>query len=417
MKNISLKKISPLLLCLTILIFTIIVVKNHNQTSQENQSAPNIFSVQKKFKNKQKNTLPEGEMRAIWVPFMDLNMKDNCTESAFKEKFNNILSVAKKHGINTMIVHVRSHGDAMYKSSLYPWSHTLTGTQGTDPGFDPLEYMVNATHNAGMTFQAWVNPLRIQFNKLPEKLSDSNPYTKWRNDGDSSTDEYVVDWEGNKYYNPAYPEVRSLIINGVAEIIENYPVDGIHFDDYFYPTENPNFDKVSYDEYVSSTDTPLNLNEWRTANINSLISGVYSKIKSENKNLQFGISPECNIDNNLRIGADIYSWGSKNGYVDYLCPQMYINFDNPILTFDKSFNDWKAIISNKNINLYIGLALYKANSDLDNGTWKKSNNILKTQIEYSRNLGCNGFMLYSWSFLENEQTIDEIKNLDSCLIS
>ena len=117
------------------------------------------------------------------------------------------------------------------------------------------------------------------------------------------------------------------------------------------------------------------------------------------------------------MGADIYSWGSKSGYVDYLCPQMYVNFDNPTLTFDKAFNDWKSIVSNENINLYIGLALYKANSDLDKGTWKKSNNILKTQVEYSRNLGCNGFMLYSWSFLENDQTTDEIKNLDNCLIS
>ena len=417
MKKNYLKRFFPLILCLTALAFTIFMVKRYNSSTLEHQILPNIFSKQKSFKNKQKDTLPNGEMRAIWVPFMDLNIKNNCTETAFKEKFNNILSVAKRHGINTMIVHVRSHGDAMYKSSIYPWSHILTGTQGTDPGFDPLEYMVNATHSEGMTFQAWVNPLRIQLNNAPEKLSDSNPYNKWRNDGNDSTNAYVVDWEGNKYYNPAYPEVRSLIINGVAEIIENYPVDGIHFDDYFYPTENPDFDKTSYDQYLSSTDTPLTLHEWRMANINSLISGVYSKIKSENKNLQFGISPECNIENNLRMGADIYSWGSKSGYVDYLCPQMYVNFDNPTLTFDKAFNDWKSIVSNENINLYIGLALYKAHSDLDKGTWKKSNNILKTQVEYSRNLGCNGFMLYSWSFLENDQTTDEIKNLDNCLIS
>lgn len=416
----SIKSIFPLILCLVILIVTIIIVRNNNSTSSKSQGIPNIFSSQKKFKNKQKDTLPDGEMKAVWVPFMELNMKDNCTETAFKEKFDNILSVSKSHGINTMIVHVRSHGDALYKSSIYPWSHILTGKQGTDPGFDPLEYMVNATHNAGMTFHAWVNPLRIQLNNAPEILADSNPYIKWRNDDDTSNDLYVLDWENNKYYNPAYPEVRSMIINGVAEIIENYPVDGIHFDDYFYPTDNPEFDKPSYDEYtsqISAPSTPLSLSDWRMANINSLVSGVYSKVKSVNKNLQFGISPQYNIDNDIKMGADVYSWGSKSGYVDYLCPQMYVNFENPILTFDKAFNDWKSVITNKDTNLYIGLALYKANSDLDKGTWKKSNNILQTQVEYSRNLGCNGFMLYSWGYLENSQTTDEVKNLDICFIN
>ncbi len=418
-KNKSIKNILPIILCIAILTTTIIIVKNNNQSPSNGGIIENL-PIYPKFKNKQKNTLPEGEMRAIWVPFMDLNVQSNCTQENFKEKFDKILSVSKSHGINTMIVHVRSHGDALYKSSIYPWSHILTGTQGADPGFDPLEYMVNSTHDAGMTFHAWVNPLRIQLNNAPEILSDSNPYNIWRNDDDPKHNLYVLDWNGNKYYNPAYPEVRSMLINGIAEIIENYPVDGIHFDDYFYPTESPDLDKTSYDEYISElspNSTALSLIDWRITNINSLITGVYSKIKSVNKNLQFGISPQCNIDNDIKMGADVYSWGSKKGYVDYLCPQIYVNFENPILTFDKSFNDWKSIIKRKETNLYIGLALYKANSGLDKESWKKSNNIIKTQVEYSRNLGCNGFMLYSWSFLENEQTKEEMKNLDNLFLN
>ncbi len=156
------------------------------------------------------------------------------------------------------------------------------------------------------------------------------------------------------------------------------------------------------------------MQEWRIANINALISGTYSKIKSINKDIQFGISPQCNIDNNIKMGADVYSWGSKKGYVDYLCPQLYINFNHNELPFDIVFNNWKNIVTDKNVKLYVGLALYKANSDSDKGTWKYSDCILKSQINYCRNQKCDGFMLYPWSFLENSQTINEIKNLDTC---
>ena len=154
----------------------------------------------------------EGEMRAVWVPYLSLDQsKIGQGQEAFQKAFDEIVSQAKEYGLNTLIVHVRPFGDAMYPSEIYPWSHLLTGTQGGDPGFDPLEYMVRKTHEAGMQFHAWLNPLRIQSKGTPSILAPDHLYTQWREDSDPNNDDWVVDWEEGKYFNPAYPEVREKL--------------------------------------------------------------------------------------------------------------------------------------------------------------------------------------------------------------
>ena len=137
----------------------------------------------------------EGEMRAVWVPYLSLDQsKIGQGQEAFQKAFDEIVSQAKEYGLNTLIVHVRPFGDAMYPSEIYPWSHLLTGTQGGDPGFDPLEYMVRKTHEAGMQFHAWLNPLRIQSKGTPSILAPDHLYTQWREDSDPNNDDWVVDW-------------------------------------------------------------------------------------------------------------------------------------------------------------------------------------------------------------------------------
>lgn len=358
----------------------------------------------------------EGEMRAVWIPFMSLNMQDtDHSEQAFRDKFDHIVAQAKEHGMNTLVVHVRSHGDAMYPSDYYPWSHLLMGTQGQDPGFDPLQYMVEATHQAGMQFHAWLNPLRIQVNQTPAALSQDNPYTLWRNDSDPGNDQWVLDYQEDKYYNPAIPQVRERIIDGVEEIVSRYAVDAIHFDDYFYPTSDASYDQGSYDAYVAQLgegSKPLSLADWRTTNINTLISGVYSAIKAINPEVKFGISPQGNISNDIGMGADVYSWGSVSGYVDYLCPQLYVNFEHPVLPFDKMADDWCELVTNPNIDLYFGLGVYKIGTDADNGTWNNRGDILKKQVEYGREKSCGGFMLYSWDYLDIPETEAELQQME-----
>lgn len=354
----------------------------------------------------------EGEMMAVWVPYMSLSVEDNPSQEAFEKKFDEIIKTSKEHNMNTLIVHVRPFGDALYPSEYYPWSHILTGTQGKDPGYDPLSYMVEAAHKAGLEFHAWINPLRIKVSDTPKKLSDDNPYTKWKSDKDKSG--YVLDWDGDLYFNPAYPGVRKYIIESVGEIVKNYPVDGIHFDDYFYPTSDVDYDKASYDAYTDSLGkdtTPLTQNAWRTANINALVSGVYSAVHNLSSHTVFGISPQGNIDNDISMGADVYSWGKTAGYVDYICPQIYVSFDHPLLPYDSTADEWRQLVKNDAVKLYIGLAVYKAGSDADEGSWEGSQDILQKEIEYGRELKADGFMLYSYDYLVNDQTKKEIENV------
>lgn len=356
----------------------------------------------------------ENEMRAVWVPFMSLDMSQasDKSEKAFHEKFDAIISGAKACNMNTLIVHVRPFGDALYQSSYFPWSHLVGGTQGVNPGYDPLAYMVSAAHKAGMKLHAWINPLRIQVSGTPSILAQGNLYNTWKND--TSKTGWVVDNATGKYYNPAYPQVRKLIADGAKEIAKNYDVDGIQFDDYFYPTQDAAFDQAAYASYCDSakkSGTPLSLAEWRRANVNAMVSQVYSEIKSVKLGVAFGIAPQGNVQNDLNMGADVNAWCSTQGYVDYICPQLYVNFENPVLPFDTAAQSWRKLVTNTKTKLYLGLAVYKAGSDVDSGTWKKSGDILAQQVELGRKNSCNGFMFYSWDYLNSSQTKEEVQNV------
>lgn len=354
------------------------------------------------------------EMRAVWVPYMSLNMsgENDKSEQAFLKKFNAIVNTSKSCGMNTLIVQVRPFGDALYPSSFFPWSHVVGGTQGVNPGYDPLKDMVAAAHAAGLKIHAWVNPLRIQISGVPSILATGNPYYKFR--ATAAQSDYVVDYQNGKYYNPAYETVRKLISDGVGEIVKNYDVDGIQFDDYFYPTQDASFDKTAYDAYcaqASKTGTPLPLADWRRANIDALVSMVYRTVKAAGKNISFGIAPQGNIQNDLGMGADVAAWCSARGYVDYICPQLYYNFDNPTLPFNTAAESWRSLVANPDVKLYFGLAAYKAGSDADSGTWKKSSDILASQVQYGRKISCDGFMFYSCDYLTGDQTKEEVQNV------
>ena len=140
--------------------------------------------------------------------------------------------------------------DALYPSERYPWSHILTGTQGKDPGYDPLAIMVELSHTAGMQLHAWINPLRVRTSATPAALAENNPASQWKQSPDQA--DWTVETDTGLYMNPAYAEVRQYIMDGAAEIAANYAVDGIQFDDYFYPTQDASFDETAYAAYVTA---------------------------------------------------------------------------------------------------------------------------------------------------------------------
>lgn len=363
-------------------------------------------------------TLPQGEkagqegeeLAGVWVPYMSLTTEEK-TEEAFKENFRSIAEKAKENGINALFVHVRPFCDALYPSKIYPWSHILTGEQGKDPGYDPLEFMVEYTHELGMEFHAWLNPLRVKTAETPAGLSPDNPYMALK----EAQPYYFMECEGGVYLDPAYPYVRTLIADGAGEIVENYDVDGIHFDDYFYPGREEELDREAYALYTQSVETALPLPEWRRANISAMVQEVYLRVKKAAPETVFGISPQGNIENDENMGADVRAWCAVPGYLDYICPQLYYSFENPALGYETALEQWLSLPRREGLALYAGLALYKAGTDADEGTWKLSDDTIRRQIEKARERECAGVVLYSSDYLDASQTAEEMENAREAL--
>lgn len=351
------------------------------------------------------------EMKGIWVTYMDLDMQStDKSYDTFKSKFKKIANTSKEKGFNSLIVQVRPFCDALYKSSYFPYSHILTGEQGKNPNYDPLKFMCKYTHKLGMEIHAWVNPYRIKTKSTPSVLHKSNPYLKNKNLG--------VKTDTGIYFNPALQEAREIIESGIKEIVENYDVDGIQFDDYFYPTQNESFDKKEYTAYTKTVGAgkALSLSQWRITNVNLLVAEVYNIIHSTKDNVQFGISPQGNIDNDYNMYADVKNWCKKYGYIDYICPQLYYSIESPILSFPDALNQWTQLKYNKNVKLYIGIAGYKIGTNDDEGTWKLSDKILKNEVELLRKKGASGVIFYSYSNLNSKVTAKEINNLSKVLV-
>lgn len=347
----------------------------------------------------------EEPLVGVWIPYMALDVTEK-TEEAFKENFDAKLAAAKSVGANAVFVHVRPFADSLYPSEYESWSHLLTGMQGKGPGYDPMEYMVNAAHEQNMQFHAWINPLRIASTTIPPELDENGFYMQ----NYVNHPKYFMAYNSGIYYNPASAYIRNRIADGAAEIAEKYDVDGIHFDDYFYPTDDESIDAEQYAAYVKETEEPLTLHEWRTANVNALIAAVYSRVKEANENVQFGISPQGNLENNEMINADVYTWCAQAGYIDYVCPQLYYSFENEALPFETALQNWCALKRLPSIKLYIGLAVYKAGTDADNGTWLNTTDTLAKQIDRAKEAGADGVVLYAVDHLTGETAKAEMAN-------
>ena len=348
------------------------------------------------------------EMKGVWVSYITLDMQNtDKSEEAFTQKINKIIENSKSKGFNTLIVQVRPYCDAIYNSAYYPWSHILTGSQGKSPQYDPLKIICEQCHKNNMYIHAWINPYRVSSQNTPVTLSQDNPYVMDKSIGFVHNNAIYLD--------PSNQKAQQLIINGVKEIVANYNVDGIQFDDYFYPEDCDTFDDEQYNKYKESTNSPLPKELWRAQNVNDLIEKVYDAIHDSSDNVIFGISPQGNIDNNLSLGADVRTWLKYEGYIDYIAPQIYFSFDNPALGFEDCLYNWLKTPKHEKLLFYVGLAGYKAGSDEDNGTWLDSDDILKNQIEICKENKLDGIMLYSYESLISQQNEAEIKNVANYL--
>ena len=392
------KRIIPFVLSFVFLAGSILYVSGSDKELEVSAKEP-IQDVSKLTVEK-----PQEEIRGVWVTYMTLDIEGEADkEAAFNEKLDTILSDMKNAALNTMIVQVRPFCDALYPSKIFPWSHILTGTQGDNPGFDPLDTIIQKAHEQDIMVHAWVNPYRISTKDTPSKLSSNHPAVKDPSIG--------VEVNGSRYLNPAKDEAIDLITDGVKEIVEKYDVDGIQFDDYFYPPDCGDFDKDDYEAYCAESDSPLSLEEFRRENVNRMLQSVYTAVHSIKKNVLFGVSPQGNMKNNDTLYADVKKWCAEKGYIDYICPQIYFSLDNPALTFEDGLRDWLDAERHDGLSLYIGIPTYKAGTDADSGTWLDNDDILTTELSITREKGCDGFMLYSYDSFHNEDNREEVENV------
>jgi uncharacterized lipoprotein YddW (UPF0748 family) len=306
-----------------------------------------------------------------------------------KEDFLALLDYYKDLNFNTMIVQIRTSGDALYPTNLAPWSRYLSGEEGKDPDFgeDPLMWMIRETRKRGMEFHAWLNPYRATMSLDTLSLSPEHDYYKHP--------EWMIKYGTKYYYNPALPEVQNHLLAIIDEVVEKYPIDAIHFDDYFYPyriKDEVFNDSTAYQMYAADS---LSVEDFRRQNVNYLMKHIHLNIKDKKPWVQFGISPfgvwrNASVDprgSDTRAGqtnyddlfADPITW-MDSSWIDYLIPQVYWSLEHPLASHRKIVNWWSGMA--KNTNLYIGNGPYKINVDSDKA-WENPQEIPR-QVDLGR---------------------------------
>ena len=329
--------------------------------------------------------------RAVWVSYLEWQQVDFSSSAAFCADIDAMLDDIAALGANVVLAHVRPFGDALYKSAYYPWSHLCTGTQGQDPGFDPLALLTAAAHARGLQVEAWVNPYRLQAGGVPAALCAESPallHPDW-----------VKQADGGLYLDPAEPDVRQYIAAGLEELCAGYDIDGIHFDDYFYPTADPAFDAGSYAAYTAGGGT-LDLDAWRRQNVDELVRLCWQTVHRY-PGRRFGIAPQGDPATNLATQySDAARWLAEPGYVDYLMPQLYWGLDwaDPARRLDALAGTWAALPRADGVALYAGLGAYRI-GDADAGAEWLSGRALAAQTEALAAAGITGVGLYRYASL------------------
>lgn len=364
------------------------------------------------------------EVKAVWVSYLEMaTLLKNKSKSQFTKNIRTAFDKIADLGLNTVIVQVRPFGDALYDSDYFPWSYTITGTEGKDPGFDPLAIMVAECKARDLRIEAWINPYRIRMAGNNNALSKNNPAKKWLDSGNGAVRKY----NGIISYAPGSKSARELIVKGAVEIVQKYDVQAIHIDDYFYPTTDTAFDKTAYNSYKNEGGK-LSLDDWRRSNVEKLIKEMYDAIKAENKNVQFGIAPQSSIDHNYDTQyLDVEKITKNSGYCDYICPQIYFGYDNAIQPYQETLDRWSELTKNSKVELRVGLAVYKVGCvDTWAGTgkneWKNKTDLMQRMVLDAREANnYKGFVLYRYDSIFNPasdvkgKVQKETKNLKAIL--
>ena len=415
------------LLALTLILASTKTVVNASSSTTENITDNNGNVVYyrgssepiKKMKN---FNYPTQQLRAAWVSNFVGSMPNYTTPEAWKRDFNHVLDNMQEVGLNTIIYHIRSHNNAVYPSKYNPKAKYVAGINFDE--FDPLTYMVEETHRRGMEFHAWLNPYRVDDSYLApgEKYPSTNPASNSKN--------LLVNSDGKKILNPGLPEVRKFIVDTCMEVVENYDVDAIHFDDYFYINGiKDDSTRAKYNPHG------LGVDDWRREQVNLFIEDLSNNIrefnKKNNKAVQLGIAPTGIYRNGRYHSAPTYDskgnltiTGSATGgqehyagylyadtlhwineeWIDYIMPQTYWSIEKDIASFGALTRWWSWAVRNKNVNLYCGMGIYMAENN--SGNWGKNDNEIQDQmLNMAMYPEIGGMSLYSYNYINSSNRI------------
>jgi uncharacterized lipoprotein YddW (UPF0748 family) len=348
---------------------------------------------------------PKYEFRGVWVASVeniDWPSRKGLPVDSQKEEFIRLLDMHKRNGLNAMVVQVRPAADAFYPSSYEPWSEWLTGAQGKAPSpyYDPLEFMIEETHKRGMEFHAWCNPYRAVY-AIGKSSIAPNHITRLRPD-------WFLRFQNTLYFDPGNKEVQQYVTAILRDLVRRYDIDGLHLDDYFYPYDiaegSPvkDFpDKASFEKYGSG----MSVSDWRRSNVDSVILAISKAVKEEKKTCRFGVSPFCvwrnkskdpdgsdtqagqtNYDN---LYADILLW-LKNGWIDYVAPQIYFEFTQSHVPYAVLLDWWSRHCYGR--QCYIGLGIYKAGTT---AAWRDRTLLTRELQAYRNTPGIQGAIYFS----------------------
>lgn len=391
-------------------------------TEQSRSDPEQFYSVSKiSFEESEEIEITES-MNGIWVSQFDMHpiYRDGSNQRDkrdFEQKVERMISNLKRDGFNTIFLQLRPNGDSMYESDIYPLSKYIAGVYGGSIEYDAVEIFLNTAEKYDISVHAWINPFRLC---TPEELINygKGQIFEWYNEGIGKRVELGTD--GILYLDPSYEDAAKLIVNGVEEILTKYDFDGIHIDDYFYPTE---FEFEDEAEFVNSDFE--NKGDFRRNNIDRTVKAIFEEAHRQGK--IFGVSPAGNIYS-LSGGwyVDIYKWCSQEGFIDYVMPQLYFGFDNKACPFEKILKDWTDAVVSDDVDLYIGLSAAKCElgsrgeedkyaGEAGKFEWRDNKDILARSYEAIKNSGkAEGFCIFAYSSFydplsgeDNSLTVEE----------
>lgn len=343
------------------------------------------------------------EFKAAWVASVhNINFpsKSGLSPDAQKREIVQICETAKRLGLNALMVQVRPECDALYRSSLEPWSRYLTGTQGKDPGYDPLATFIEEGRKRGLEIHAWINPYRAAANASHSR-SSSHVANRLSAHTRRVGNLLVLD--------PSSPQSMDHLVAVVRDLVKRYPVDGVHLDDYFYPYPTKGYsgnfpDSPAYERYRSGGGK-LSQADWRRENVNTMVRRLSETVKSTRSGTQFGISPfgiytkgqpadvKAGLDQYNQLYADPLKW-MREGWVDYLAPQLYWKDGGP-QSFSSLLRWWRSKeVNPRGVPIYPGIAIERLGGSHN---WPSSE--IAKQLQLEKSIGPkNGVGFILWDF-------------------